>query len=56
MTISAITIRHFRSIDSFSETIRELNIFVGQNDEGESNILRALDLFFDGDKKWRIRI
>jgi hypothetical protein len=45
--ITALTIRNFRSILSFAETTGPLNIFVGQNDEGKSNILRALDLFFN---------
>lgn len=36
---------------SFKSHTRDLNIFVGQNDEGKSNVLRALDLFFNHDKK-----
>ncbi len=46
--IKSIEIRHFRSIHS--ETIRELanfNVFGGTNDSGKSNILRALNLFFN---------
>ena len=49
--ISNIQIRKFRSIKSlvrnFSPT--HLNIFVGQNDQGKSNLLRALNLFFNGE-------
>ena len=47
MSIKSISIRNFRSIASLSESVSDLNIFVGQNDEGKSNILRALDLFFN---------
>lgn len=51
MSISKLFIRNFRSIVSFEHEIRNLNIFVGQNDEGKSNILRALNLFFNHDKQ-----
>lgn len=50
MSITAISIRNFCSILSFDDKTRGLNIFVGQNDEGKSNVLRALDLFFNFDK------
>ncbi len=33
-TITALTIRTFRSIVAFAETTGPLNIFVAQNDEG----------------------
>lgn len=51
MSITALTIRNFRSIVHVSQRVSALNIFVGQNDEGKSNILRALDLFFNHDKE-----
>lgn len=51
MSITAISIKNFRSINSLSEKTRNVNIFVGQNDEGKSNVLRALDLFFNHDKR-----
>ena len=51
MSITAITIRNFRSIAYFTGKVHDLNIFVGQNDGGKSNILRALDLFFNGEKR-----
>lgn len=50
MSISKLSIRNFRSIVLYDHDARDLNIFVGQNDEGKSNILRALNLFFNGDK------
>ncbi len=51
MPITALTIRNFRSIVQFSDKVAPLNIFVGQNDEGKSNVVRALDLFFNHEKK-----
>ena len=50
MSITSLVIKNFRSIASFNHSIKNLNIFVGQNDEGKSNILRSLDLFFNHDK------
>ena len=47
MSISHLSIRNFRSIVSLDQDVGDLNIFVGQNDEGKSNVLRALDLFFN---------
>lgn len=47
--IKSIEIRKFRSIKSLVRNLTptNLNIFVGQNDKGKSNILRALNLFFN---------
>lgn len=47
--ITSIKIRKFRSIKSLTSGLSpsHLNIFVGQNDQGKSNILRALNLFFN---------
>ncbi len=47
MAITAVHIQNFRSIASFKNAVSDLNVFVGQNDEGKSNFLRALDLFFN---------
>jgi hypothetical protein len=47
MSITSLAIKNFRSIAAFDHSIHDLNIFVGQNDEGKSNILRSLDLFFN---------
>ena len=49
--ITKIEIRKFRSIKSLTHTLQpsDLNIFVGQNDQGKSNVLRALNLFFNGE-------
>ena len=46
--IHQINIQFYRSIkDSKIKGINELNIFSGKNDVGKSNILKALDLFFN---------
>lgn len=50
MSITSLSIRNFRSIVLFNEKVQDLNIFVGKNDEGKSNILRALNLFFNYNK------
>lgn len=44
--IKQIDIRKFRSINGLTKIkTTDLNIFVGQNDQGKSNVLRALNLF-----------
>ncbi len=52
--IEKIVIKHFRSFDGGVKQpkvevidLRDLNIFSGANDSGKSNILRALNLFFN---------
>lgn len=56
--IQKIEIRNFRSILLIKAfDVSDLNIFVGNNDNGKSNIIRALNLFFnnktDYDKDFR---
>lgn len=51
MPIEHIKIRNFRSLREVSIDAKALTVFVGCNDEGKSNILRALDLFFNGDRR-----
>lgn len=46
-TIRSIHIENFRSIRSLDAHLAQLAIFVGKNDCGKSNILRALNLFFN---------
>lgn len=48
-TIKSIHIENFRSIRSIDADLSQLAIFVGRNDCGKSNILRALNLFFNGE-------
>jgi hypothetical protein len=48
--IKQIDIRKFRSINGLTKIkTNDLNIFVGQNDQGKSNVLRALNLFFNNE-------
>lgn len=51
MSITRLQIKNFRSIANFDSATQGMNIFVGQNDEGKSNVLRALNLFFNGDSR-----
>ncbi len=45
--ISSIRIKNFRSIRNELIQPKDFNIFVGLNDAGKSNILKALNLFFN---------
>jgi predicted ATPase len=47
--IEQITIRNFRSIDYQFLTLKKLTVLVGANDAGKSNVLRALNLFFNNE-------
>ncbi len=54
--ISKIEIKHFRSFDGGKdqpkvriENLTDVNVFSGSNDSGKSNVLRALNLFFNGE-------
>ncbi|WP_374490458.1 ATP-dependent endonuclease [Zoogloea sp.] len=46
--IRFILIKNFRSIENLNISCANITTFVGQNDAGKSNILRALNLFFNG--------
>lgn len=47
--ITSVQIKNFRSIKAITRNLSldDLTVFVGQNDNGKSNILRALNLFFN---------
>lgn len=47
-------IRNFRSISDISLDFENLNILIGRNDTGKSNVLRALNLFFNGETDFRV--
>ncbi len=47
--IRRISIRNFRSIIELEMTATDLTIVVGDNDCGKSNVLRSLNLFFNGE-------
>jgi AAA15 family ATPase/GTPase len=49
--ISKIKIEYFRSLKSVSiQNLNHLNVFSGKNDIGKSNVLKALDTFFNKNK------
>jgi AAA15 family ATPase/GTPase len=47
LKIKKIVIKNFRSIESMSIDCSNITTFVGANDAGKSNVLRALNLFFN---------
>lgn len=49
LRIKQIHIRNFRSIVNVTLNIEKMNIFVGLNDAGKSNVLKALNLFFNNE-------
>ena len=48
LRIKKIRIRNFRSIRDLTLSPGDLSVLVGKNDIGKSNIVRALNLFFNG--------
>lgn len=48
LNITKIDIRNFRSVRNLSLSPGKLAVLVGKNDSGKSNVLRALNLFFNG--------
>lgn len=53
--ISSIRIKNFRSIRNETIMPRDLSIFVGLNDAGKSNVLKALNLFFNGETDYGVK-
>jgi predicted ATPase len=54
--IESIEIRHFRSIYKLRlQNISDFTVISGKNDVGKSNILKALNLFFNGMTDWNTR-
>lgn len=47
--LANIRIRNFRSVQSVEIDAMNLTAFLGANGSGKSNILRALNLFFNGE-------
>src|SRR5918994_7201142 len=47
--IRRVLIQNFRSIHTFDAHLADLSVLVGKNDAGKSNVLRALNLFFNGE-------
>jgi len=50
--IEKIVIHRFRSISDSTINVSQLNIFSGKNNSGKSNVLRALNLFFNGESSF----
>lgn len=49
MYIDSVRIRNFRSIEDKTIHLDNLTVFTGHNDSGKSNLLKALNLFFNGE-------
>jgi predicted ATP-dependent endonuclease of OLD family len=49
MIIKELQIKNFRSIVSCQLPLNALSLFVGLNDVGKSNVLKALNLFFNNE-------
>ncbi len=52
--IKRIEIKHFRSINELViEDLSHINVFSGANDVGKSNVIKALNLFFENHIDWQ---
>jgi len=51
MKISKITVTKFRSIHEASIDCKDLNVFVGQNNCGKTNLFEAVEWFYNGTTK-----
>lgn len=49
VSIKEISIKNFRSISTINIRTDRINMLVGLNDVGKSNVLKALNLFFNGE-------
>jgi len=47
MRISKVEIESFKTIESLSFELERIAVLIGENNAGKSNILRAIDLFFE---------
>lgn len=46
--IKKLTIKNYRSIEIAEIDLNQLTVLIGDNDVGKSNVLRAMNLFFNG--------
>lgn len=53
MILKSISIKNFRSIDHIDIGLGDISVFYGANDAGKSNILRALNLFFNNQTDYK---
>ena len=49
LQIKSVEINKFRSLKKIKCDFADISVFVGRNDAGKSNILKALNLFFNGE-------
>jgi len=47
LKIKQVTIKNFRSIQHLTLDVSDMNVYSGLNDVGKSNVLKALNLFFN---------
>lgn len=47
ITIPRVHVKNFRSLVDETIELSDYNFFVGKNDSGKSNVLKALNLFFN---------
>lgn len=52
--IESVQIHRFRSFDDVDIAAEQLNVFSGKNNSGKSNILRALNLFFNSKTDYNV--
>lgn len=55
ITIDYVKIQNFRSIRNETIYAKDLNVFVGLNDVGKSNFLKALNLFFNNETDYGVK-
>lgn len=53
--IEALTIKNFRSILNERIETSQFTVFVGNNDAGKSNVLKAMNLFFNGETDYNTK-
>ncbi len=53
--LKSVRIKNFRSIQDEIIYLDQYNIFVGRNDCGKSNVLKALNLFFNGETDFGVK-
>ncbi len=53
MKLTKTTIHHFKSFEDLKINFHDLNLLIGKNNSGKSNLIQALDLFFNYRKKFK---
>ncbi len=47
MKLKSLKIRNYRNLNKIDLDFKNINVFIGKNNAGKSNVLRAIDLFFN---------